>query len=280
MSKKYKQPKSRRGPLPGVTRWTPLVLKTINAHKDELRALGVSPSVMAATLLCVIHHESVGGNPEARSGTNDVGLTQLKLKGPNGEIYNTEEDAYNPVRNLQIAMRVTLKMLKRHDGDLAAAMFARGWGDGNFKKWMKGGGKDHWGKYFHRLFLEYFPRYSAWLKGWIEAGQPQDPGTVRSKGEDYDLSLATHEHGFKGAPFPAPYTGVYKAHGHTRTYKKVKTSKGSAPKLPASITQISGGDMATAGLTLASGGTALALAVSPEARQLAKTGWEALKGLF
>ncbi len=277
MSRKYKQPKGGRKPRPGVTRWTPLVLKVIADRKADLDALGIRTTVMAAAFLGIIHHESAGGNPEALSRSGDAGLTQLKLKGPKGEVYNTEADAYNPIRNLEIALDVTIRQLRNYDGDLGAALFARGWGRKNYENWVAGGGKPHWGAYLHRLFTEYYPGYSAWLAGWIQADTPQKPGTIRSKGVDYNLSLAIHEHGVKGKPFRAPYTGVFKASGKTRTYKKVRGSKNSAPAAPNPTGQPFDYSGVAVGASFAGAVPLTALVVSPGARRQAKVLWKIIK---
>ena len=173
-------------------------------------------------------------------------------------------------------MKVTVGHLRSFDGHLPSALFARGWGNGNFKKWMEGGGADHWGLYFERLFTGYFPVYSKWLSGWLQAGQPQNAGTVKSKGKSYSLQLAVHDHGGKGASFPAPYDGTYKAHGHERTYRKVSPGGGAAPDIgPASGI---GGSVAggLAGASLLGG--ALVLAGSEDAQQAIKKAWKAAFG--
>jgi hypothetical protein len=224
-----KERKADKDTLPDVTRWAALVTREVTARKDEFAAAAPSwpLTLIVACILAIIRQES-GGNPEiANKDTGSGGLTQLHPKWYDAALL------FDPVANVQTCVGVLLGFLQKNGGKLPEAIFSRGWGDGNFKLWLQDQGDDEHAAYVHHLFTHTLPLYGRWLTGWIEAGKPVLSGSVASKGKRYDLALAVHKHGKRGADLASPYEGTFTAHGTSRTYKATTALAGVMPDLGA-----------------------------------------------
>lgn len=268
---------------PSVTRWAALVSRFISEKRAAWEATGLHPSVVAAAFLCIIDQES-GGNPNATNkGSAASGLTQFIWKNYPQEY--PEPVRYAPAPHIEHSLMLTLRFARRY-GKIDAALFARGYGRGNFEKWLKGGGQNYQAAYFDRAFRGKFPAYSAWLHSWITQGSPTEQKTLKVQGKPYTVVLAKPVP-IVNQPMPNPYTGTYRHQSYKRTFKPGKDDKphggkGGAGKSPESSTPdnsgVDGSTVATAvGAAGLLGGVVVA-AQNKHVQQVARNLWRTLVG--
>jgi hypothetical protein len=225
--------------IPDVCRWAGPLLTLALAE-------GVSPSevdTFVAAALCQIHKESQGKPEATNPGSGAWGLTQ-QLPGFFKAQWAKERGGKGNVGwHLLIYVRAMQGFLRQTGGYLPTAGLCWASGARAAQVWAEGHGnddgsgvldpvkKDKTGKpksyrwlskhlpYFHYVYTELFPIYSAWFAGWVAAGKPTATASITVAGHvNTGVPFAKTDIA-PGSPLASPYDGRHRFKGASRLYQ-------------------------------------------------------------
>lgn len=224
---------------PNVCRWAGPLLTLALAE-------GVSPSdvdTFVAAALCQIHKESLG-DPEATNKKSGAwGLTQQMPGWWKKRWAEQSGGKGNLSWHLTLYIRAMQGFLKQTGGYLPTAGLCWASGARAAQVWAEGAGNDDGtnvldpvqkgkdGKpksypwlskhlpYFHYVYTELFPAYSAWFAGWISAGKPTQVANLTVAGHTNTNVPFAKADIAPGSPLASPYDGKHRFKGSARLYQ-------------------------------------------------------------